>query len=728
MKRFVMTLIALVAMVSSASSASSVAIIPQPQSVVKSTNAFVVLPSTTLVYGAEELTPLVGYLKEYLPLKYCSKEAPCRNYIALTLVDGYAKEAYKLSVSRDRVEILASDYGGAFNGVQTLLQLLPSEVYTKQMALPAVVRGCEVVDGPKFEYRGYMLDVARTFIPKEDILRYIDYIAYHKVNKLHWHLTDNDSWRIEIKSHPELTEIGGFRGGDSPIRARYGKWFEKYGGYYTQEEICEVVEYAAVRNVEVIPEIDFPGHSEALLRVHPEMLCDYKNRNLGINGNYDNRNVVCVTKESNYRIIEEILAEVCGLFPSTYLHIGGDEVSLAQWMSCPNCSAWLKRNGYTDGYKLETMFIGRVQDIIAKYGKSVGAWNEAAFGGGVNKNSLIYGYQSSKVCRDVMQMGYPTIFMPQEYFYLDMSQGVGEYGPSWGCIFDVRDTYSFDFAKEGITPEEAACVKGFEVAYWSELLLTQGGDVSLDFLDYQSFPRVCALAEVCWGKNGGGEWQEFHNRLYARHYDRMSDMGISYRITPPEVKYKDGKLEVEKIDNATIYYRSDDSNKVYKYSGAIATATPGKYAFWSEYCNAKSPEAAHSSRFEVIMPEIRLTSSMPESAKDGYDKIAEYYRKISTSRTCYAGDWILYEFEEPVECRRIEFFTGRYNVPAMIIQKGYLEISEDGENFERVADLVDGCATLVNPRPIKAARIVAEETTVGSNRIVIGSPKIYPKW
>ena len=205
-------------------------------------------------------------------------------------------------------------------------------------------------------------------------------------------------------------------------------------------------------------------------------------------------------------------------------------------------------------------------------------------------------------------------------------------------------------------------------------------------------------------------------------------MGINYRITPPEVKYEGGKLSVEKIDNSTIYYRSDDSNRVYKYDGAIATRTPGKYAFWSEYRNAKSPEVAHSSRYEVIKPKIKLTSSMPEHPKDRYHKIGEYYRKISTSRTCRKGDWILYEFEKPIECRKIEFFTGRYNVPSMIIQKGYLEISEDGKKFERVADLVNGCATLVNPRPIKAARIVAERDAVGSSRIIIGSPKIYPKW
>ena len=725
MKRVVL---ALATLLITASATSAVALVPHPQSVIEHSKSFVVSHSTTLVCEAEEFAPLVAYLKEYLPLKPPSKSAPKRNHITLKYANGFDKEAYKLSVSREKVEISASDYSGMFNGIQTLLQLLPSEVYTKRMCLPATVQGCEVEDKPKYEYRGFMLDVARTFIPKEEILRYIDYIAYHKINKFHWHLTDSDGWRIEIKSHPELTEVGGFRGGNSPLRASYGKWFERYGGFYTQDEIREVVAYAAVRNVEVIPEIDLPGHSEALLRVHPEMLCDYENKTKAINGNYDGRNVVCATKESNYSIIEEILAEVCALFPSPYFHIGGDEVNLSLWKNCPNCSEWLKQNGYTDGYKLEVMFLGRMQKILAKYGKTIGAWNEAALGGGVDKKSFIYCYHNPKVCQQVMRMGYPTIFMPEKYFYLDMGQSKYEYGPSWGSRFDARDTYLFDFANEGITPEEAACVKGFEAAYWSELLLLQGGDKSMDFLDYQSFPRLCALAEVCWGKNGGGEWQEFHNRLYKYHYDRMSDMGIKYRITPPVVKYADGKLSVEKIDNGTIYYICDDSNEVCKYERAITTAVPGKYGFWCEYRNAKSPEVGHPSRYEVIKPKVKLTSSMPEHPTDGYDKIAKYYRKISTSRTCYEGDWILYEWEQPVECRKIEFFTGRYNVPSMLIQKGYLEISEDGKNFVRVADLVNGCATLINPRPIKAARMVAEKISVGYNRIIIGSPKIYPKW
>ena len=720
MKRLFLAVVALVAVTISA---SAVAIVPQPLSISKHNNTFVLLPSTMLVCDVEEFAPIVKYSQEYLALDHFAKVAPKSNYISLALDKSLAEEEYHLSVSRDAVQIVAGGYGGAFYGVQTLFQLLPSEVYTKQMRLPAVVKGCDVKDKPKFAYRGFMLDVARTFMTKENVLRYIDYIAYHKINKLHWHLTDGQGWRIEIKSHPRLAKVGGFRGGDSPINAALGKWNEKYGGYYTQEEIREVVAYAKVRNIEIIPEIDLPGHSTALARIYPEVLCknaDGTPRRSGA--------VVCATKESNYILLEEILSEVCALFPSKHFHIGGDEVNMSQWKSCPDCSAWLKKSGYTDGYKLEDMFIGRIQAILAKYGKTPSVWNEAAFGGGLSKEAWVHGWKSPEICKQVMAKGYSTIFMPQQFFYFDMRQSEHENGAIWGGCFDVRKVYSFDFAKEGFTPEEVAQVKGFEAAAWSEVFLSQGGDKSIDFIEYQTFPRLCALAELGWGKNGGGEWQEFHNRLYKNHYDRMADMGLNFRITPPNVKYNNGALTIEKIDNSAIYYRMEGSDKRSPYRGAIRTSKPGKYLFWAEYRGAKSPEVAHSSHYKTLKPKVTLTSSLKAQPKYGYHRVANYDMNMRVAETYKAGDWFLFEFEEPVECRSIEFITGSHAVLSRLITKGYLEVSHDGKSFHRVADLENGRAKLLNPKPIKAARIVATDDDVPGATIRLCSPIIYPKW
>ena len=705
-----------------------VAIIPQPISITEHSNFFCIKISTTLVCEAEELAPIANYTCEYIAVQGVVNNAPQSNYIVLALDKSLEKEEYKLVVSDSSIKITGGSYGGVFNGVQTLLQLLPSEVYTKRMKLPVKVQGCEVTDKPKFEYRGFMLDVARTFIPKENILRYIDYIAYHKLNKLHWHLTDNQGWRIEIKSHPDLAKIGGFRGGDSPLRSALGKWSEKYGGYYTQEDIKEVVAYAAMRNIEVIPEIDLPGHSEALLRIYPQMVCNYTNEELSVNGGYDARNVVCATKESNYRILEEILSEVCALFPSKHIHIGGDEVNMSQWQRCPDCSAWLKRNGYTDGHKLESMFISRIQKILAKYSKSSSVWNEAAKDGDLSKEALVYGWQTIDACKEVLNKGYNTVLMPQLFFYYDMRQSIHEHAPIWREAVDVGKTYSFDFAELGFTPETIALVKGFEGAYWSEFLLSQGGDKSLDFLDYQCFPRLCALAEQAWGKNGGA-WEEFHRRLYSRHYDRMADMGLKFRITPPNVKYENGELSVEKIDNCTIYYRDDSNGKEGKYKGPITTNKPAKYLFWAEYRGIKSPEVAHSSHYETIQPKVKLTSSMPENPKYGYDRISKYYMKMRTTRTCYKGDWLLYEFDEAVECRAVEFCIHNYHMPiTRLFHIGHVEISEDGKIFKRVADLEFGAVRLVNPRPFKAVRIVCDDTAIGGSDIRISAPRIFPKY
>lgn len=324
--------------------------------------------------------------------------------------------------------------------------------------------------------------------------------------------------------------------------------------------------------------------------------------------------------------------------------------------------------------------------------------------------------------------GYQTIFMPQEFFYFDMRQSWNEIGPVWGGAFDVRKTYSFDFANEGFSPEEVALVKGFEAAYWSESFLSQGGDKSLDFIDYQTFPRICALSEQAWGKNGG-EWEEFHNRLYTRHYDRMADMGLNFRITPPNVKYEDGLLSVEKIDNSTLYYRDDVTGKVRKYRKAIRTDKPGKYLFWAEYRGAKSPEVAHKSHYKTIQPKMKLSSSIPENPKRGYDGAAKYSKQMHTSRTCHAGDWLLFEFEEKVECRKVKFYAGYFASPSRLFPAGYLEISEDGITFERVAELNErGQVELLNPCPFKAARIVATASYIGGSYIRIGSPEIYPKY
>ena len=305
------------------------AIIPTPKSYIACEGEFRLLPSHSVATSSAMLMPLANYLAEHL-----SVEADTKGDIVLKLDTTLKSEEYRLRVMADRVEILGGDYGGVFNGVATFMQLLPADVY-KNLTLPATVACCEVEDAPKYKYRGFMLDVSRTWITKEAIMEYVDLLAYHKINKLRLHLTDDEAWRLEIKSHPELAMVGGFRGGDSPIWPRYGKWTEKWGGYYTQADMREIIAYAKVRNIEVIPEIDLPGHSLAMASMHPEILCNYT-PNLDDTFGYDIRSAFCAAKESNYTLLRDIIREVCQVFDTKYIHIGGDEVEISQWKRCPD--------------------------------------------------------------------------------------------------------------------------------------------------------------------------------------------------------------------------------------------------------------------------------------------------------------------------------------------------------------------------------------------------------
>ncbi len=292
----------------------SVSAQPVPKKTAPRAGHFTFGPGTTVVADAE-LQSLAAYAAEYLGCEVRTGVAG-DGAVVLTLdaADGEtseASEAYILDITPEYIRIGGSTRSGVFNGLQQLFRLLPPEVDARKGSAAGTQVACaEIEDAPRFAYRGMMLDVARTWIDATKVKRYIDLFSYHNINKLHLHLSDDEGWRIEIKSHPELTEIGGFRGGDSPVRPVYGKWDEKYGGYYTQEEMQELIRYAAQRNIEIIPEIDLPGHSRNIASVRPEIRCNYPPDTVSTNG-YDYCSAWCVAREANYALLGDILGELC---------------------------------------------------------------------------------------------------------------------------------------------------------------------------------------------------------------------------------------------------------------------------------------------------------------------------------------------------------------------------------------------------------------------------------
>ncbi len=700
--------------------AQEVCIIPTPKSVIFTEGVYILPTPVKLAIGDESLSPIADYLSLYITIN----KGNTNSDIKLNIDDNLSSEEYRIEINSSGISLLGGDYGGVFNAVTTLLQLLPAGIYTRRGVTNAELQYCTITDLPKYSHRGFMLDVCRTWMDKEAVMEYIDLLAYHKVNSLRLHLTDDEAWRIEIKSHPELAEVGGFRGGDSPIWPRYGKWNERWGGYYTQEDMREIIKYARVRNIEVVPEIDLPGHSLCIATVHPEILCNYTPKTSAAFG-YDTRSAFCASREENYALLDDILREVCELFPSRYIHIGGDEVDMSQWKRCPDCMKLMADNRMSTTSELQRYFMSHLTDILAKYDKLPAVWNEAIDGGTLNEQTLVYGWESVKECRVAAAEGYQTVVMPGQYFYFDMKQSSREDGHDWAAIFDWTKVYNFTLSSVGFTAEESANIAGFEGSFFSELYASRTPEEPT-YLHYMTFPRIVALAEIAWKDSDERDSEDFYRNM-VYHYDRLDAMGIAYRLNTPMVKYEDGILTASVDDGSDIYYRREPMATEMLYTKPIATDKPAEYVFIARRGRAKSQVAAVNAHFKTITPKFDITSSMPESEKYSFDKAENYGRLARTTRAGDVGDWVMFTFETPVRCRRMKVATGNFQLPRYIFENGCVELSFDGDSFFYIGDLECGMLIIEYPeQPIKAVRITCTSRGNGAEWVSIQPPTIYP--
>ena len=700
--------------------AQTVSFIPSPRSVVYHGGTYTITTPLHVEYYDIELDAIVEYLSAYIPIN----KRDTNSNLKLNIDYSLDYEQYRLDIYPLGIIISAGGYGGVFNGIQTLMQLMPSSIYQGECAQNIVLPYCTIEDAPQYPHRGFMLDVCRTWMNKQAILDFIDFLAYHKINSLRLHLTDDEAWRIEIESHPELAEIGGFRGGESPIWPRYGKWNERWGGYYTKADMREIIEYARVRNIEIIPEIDLPGHSLCIATLHPEILCNYTPR-ISASFGYDTRSAFCAAREENYTLLEDILAEVCELFPSKYIHIGGDEVDMTQWSRCPDCKRLMAEHKMSNTEQLQQYFMLRLTDILAKYNKLPAVWNEAIKGGALSNTTLVYGWESVAECRNSAAKGYSTIVMPGQYFYFDMKQSPREDGHDWAAIFDWSKLYSFSLDSVGFTQQERRHVAGFEASFFSELYASHTPEKP-DYLHYMTFPRILALAEIAWSDSDERNSKQFYNNM-IEHYNRLDAMGVAYRLNTPAVKYENGVLTATVDDGSVIYYRREPSTAERLYKEPIATANPAEYSFISRRGKATSTTAAVDAHFRTITPKFNITSSMPESEKFSFDKAENYGRLARTTRAGDVDDWVMFTFDTPVRCRQMKVATGNFQLPRYIFENGYVEISYDGDNFAYIGDLECGMYTIEHPQqPIKAVRIVCTSRGNGAAWVSIQPPTIYP--
>ena len=695
------------------SSAQSTEIIPQPLSLTRGEGRFTINEQTALICD-KEVEKVGEYLRLYLPLEGINGEG--ENSIRLTIDSTLGNEAYSLCIDEKGVEICGGDYGGVFNGVQSLLQLLPHAIYTKKATLPMEVSYVKIEDAPRFSYRGILLDVARTFQPVEEIKRVIDNMAYLKLNKLHFHLVDDQAWRVDLKKYPDFVKKGAYRGGDAMFPATLGSFDKKYGGYYTQDELRSIVAYATERNIEVIPEIDMPGHSRILGLIHPAIRCNYTPDTSATNG-MDMRNVWCVAKESNYTLIEDIVKELVEIFPSEYIHIGGDEVRFFQWDDCPDCQNLIKKHGLTGGPQLEQFFVNRVSKILAKYNRKSMVWDEAVDGGLLPKSTLVCGWRKFGIGWQVStKNGYPTIVMPGEFMYLNRKQSPYDRGHLPVCSFKTMCEFSFDNADA--TDEQRKHIAGIEAGFWSETHLvniTPDRHFS-DYLEYMFFPRTLAVSELGWSKERRS-FDEMISILKESFYYKLSAMGVTYRLEDPTIKVENGKIYASTTDGSELYYRDILTNKTRKYRTPIDASKASFTLFQSRMMTGYSEEVGAEEFYNSLKPKCTITSSMPFSEKYTAERCASYEKAARITCSAGKGDWVEWRFEEPLKCTYIKIATGVEHMRYCVINNGHLEVSYDGKTFVNVGALNDGGFELQpKNKPIYAIRIVSDGTNEAIGR------------
>ncbi|EMD1173600.1 beta-N-acetylhexosaminidase [Vibrio harveyi] len=429
--------------------------------------------------------------------------------------------AYKLKVSEESIKIEAGSSSGFTHACATLLQLLKRDEATKTMEAVC----CSIIDSPRFRYRGMMLDCARHFHSVEQVKRLINLLAHYKFNTFHWHLTDDEGWRVEIKSLPQLTEIGAWRGIDETIEPQYTHLSQRYGGFYTQEEIRDVIAFAEQRGITIIPEIDVPGHCRAAIKSLPHLLIEAEDTTEYRSIQHYNDNVINPALPGSYEFIDKVLEEIAALFPAPYVHIGADEVPNGVWSKSPACQALMEQLGYTDYKELQGHFLRHAEDKLRKLGKRMLGWEEAQHGNKVSKDTVIYSWLSEEAALNCARQGFDVVLQPAQTTYLDMTQDYApeEPGVDWANPLPLEKAYNYEPLAE--VPADDPIRKriwGIQTALWCEIINNPSR------MDYMIFPRLTAMAEACWTEKQHRDWTDYLSRLKG-HLPLLDLQGVNYR-------------------------------------------------------------------------------------------------------------------------------------------------------------------------------------------------------
>ena len=657
-------------------------------------------------------------------------------------------EGYELNVDGEGIEVRASQFPGFLYALQSLEQLLPAAVYGTEPAPDAAweVPCVKIADAPRFAYRGMHLDVARHFFSVDEVKRYIDVMAIHKLNTLHWHLTDDQGWRIEIKRYPELTAVGSIRKA-TVVRKEWGTYDgTPYGGFYTQDEIRDVVKYAADRGVTVIPEIDLPGHMLAALTAYPELGCTGGPYEVwGRWGVADD--VLCPGREKTFEFLEGVLTEVMELFPSEYIHIGGDECPKVRWEKCPRCQAKIRQLGLKDDgehtaeHYLQSYVTDRIGKFLAQHGRRIIGWDEI-LEGRAPSDAVVMSWRGSEGGIAAAKLGHDVIMTPNSHFYFDYYQSLDTDAEPFGIggYIPMEQVYSYDPAFPELTPEQQKHILGVQANLWTEYVLSD------EHLEYMLLPRLAALSEVQWCQPETKDWNRFigsfrmdeiYSQMGYEFAKHIFGVTASYAVDPE----KGGVvMTLTTQGGAPIHYTLDGSDPtasspLYKAPVTIGESCTFKAAALREgmqtpvYTRKFDFNKATGRRIALnAAPTLKYTYGGASLLVDGYRGGPVYSN----------GAWIGF-LNEPLDVTIDMQGAKPYSAVTVesLVEKGEwvfppssvgVYLSDDGSEFTEAALMSVPQETAGSPDGVKPFKVLFPETSARYLRVVARTVDPIPAW
>ncbi|MEM7380940.1 MAG: family 20 glycosylhydrolase [Bacteroidota bacterium] len=726
----------------------TIGIIPRPAEISPG-NGYFVINSKTTVGVEDEVQREVAelFFKSFEPVSgWSPKILDGKGDIHFVQDDSFDKEAYLMQVTKEGVTIRASSGAGFFYALQSFKQLLPTSFYSGKRqdqvvwGIPAVT----IKDHPAFEWRGYMLDVSRHFFELEDVKKVLDFMAELKMNRFHWHLADDQGWRLEIKSYPKLTEVGAWRMDYANYDETISDWFGRpvqqpgetptYGGFYTQEQVKDLIAYAKERYIEVIPEIDMPGHAQATIAAYPEIGCVNAAPYVATGGVTGN-NTYNPGKEETFEFAHKMLNEVMDLFPFDYIHIGGDECNKSQWRIDPHAQRRMKEEGLTDVRELQSYFIKRIEKIVNDRGRNMIGWDEI-LEGGLAPNATVMSWRGEEGGIVSAKAGHEVIMTPANYTYIDLKQGHDDLEPNLGYSQLLLSTsYSYKVIPDALTEEEGKLIKGVQTNMWTESITDWGK------FTYMSFPRTYAVAESGWTEHKNKDWNDFTARLEVQN-QRLDQQGIRYAVSAfsPWIDHKGVGEGIEismktEVNGLDIFYTLDGTDPTMQSENYNGSFTIEESADINAKAFKGTEPVGYNSKLKFPIHKASGVKAVGiiNGKKQEYPMLTDLtYGKLNSEDEVYV-DYpneiaIELHFEEPTQVKEVNFNALRFTIsgiysPETVVVEG----SKDGNNFSKLAELDQTEISHTQGRNKIAHSLNFSETEVKALRLKIKSPGPIPE-